>query len=117
VLGRNRLRDRGRKLVLDLAISLGAKPHHRALARTDDAGDDRHVVADHVVEEERGLRLIHQRRDVADVDRLMQVDKLAGLPQPVEELAEVFLHDALRKFLVGDCVAEPHPLSIEAVLD
>jgi hypothetical protein len=29
---------------------------------------------------------------VADVDGLVQVDELAGLPQPVEELAEVFLH-------------------------
>jgi hypothetical protein len=43
----------------------------------------------------------------------MQVDKLAGLPQPVEELAEVFLHDALRK-VARRWVAEPHPLSIEA---
>ena len=102
MLGRDRLRDRGRELVLDLAIGLGAEPHHRAFARADDAGDDRHVVADHLVEEERGLRLVHQRRDMADVDRLMQVDKLAGLPQPVEELAEVLLHDALRKNLIRD---------------
>jgi hypothetical protein len=29
---------------------------------------------------------------VADVDRLVQVDEPAGLPQAVEELAEVFLH-------------------------
>ena len=29
---------------------------------------------------------------MADVNRLVQVDELAGLPQPVEELAEVFLH-------------------------
>jgi hypothetical protein len=29
---------------------------------------------------------------MADVDRLVQVDKLAVLPQAVEELAEVFLH-------------------------
>ena len=91
------------ELVLDLAIGLGAERHHRALARADDAGDHRHVVADHLVEEERGLRLIHQRRDVADVDGLMQVDELAGLPQPVEELAEVFLHDALRK--IGSAIA------------
>jgi hypothetical protein len=48
------------------------------------------------VEIERGLGLIDQRRDVADVDRLMQVDELAGLPQPVEELAEILLHGALR---------------------
>jgi hypothetical protein len=29
---------------------------------------------------------------VADVDRLMQVDKLARLPQPVQELAEILFH-------------------------
>jgi hypothetical protein len=33
---------------------------------------------------------------MADIDRLVQVDKLAGLPQAVEELAEVFLHPCLR---------------------
>jgi hypothetical protein len=32
-----------------------------------------------------------------DVDRLMQVDKLAGLTQAVEELAEILLHRSLRK--------------------
>src|SRR5262249_50829790 len=63
-----------------------------ALARADDAGDDRHVVADHLVEVERGLRLVHQGRDVADVDRLVQVDELARLAQTVEELAEILLH-------------------------
>ncbi len=30
---------------------------------------------------------------MADVDRLVQVDKLAVLPQAVEELAEIFLHE------------------------
>jgi hypothetical protein len=29
---------------------------------------------------------------VADVHRLMQVDQLAALAQPVEELTEIFLH-------------------------
>jgi hypothetical protein len=29
---------------------------------------------------------------MADVDRLMEVDELARLPQPVEELTEIFLH-------------------------
>jgi hypothetical protein len=35
----------------------------------------------------------------------MQVDELAGLPQPIEKLAEVLLHDALRDGtgeLIGD---------------
>src|SRR5690348_2051011 len=44
------------------------------------------------MEEEGGLRLIDQRGDVADVDRLVQVDELAGLAQAVEELAEILLH-------------------------
>ena len=92
VFRRNGLRDRLRELVLDLAISLAAERHDGALARADDAGDHRHVVADHLMEKERGLGLVDQRRDVADIDRLMQVDKLARLPQPVEELAEIFLH-------------------------
>ena len=49
------------------------------------------------MEIERGLGLVDQRRDVADVDRLVQVDQLADLPQPVEELAEILLHrDGLR---------------------
>ena len=92
VFRRDRLGDRLRELVLDLAIGLAAERHDGALARADDAGDHRHVVADHLVEIERGLGLIDQRRDVADVDRLMQVDELAGLPQAVEELAEILLH-------------------------
>jgi hypothetical protein len=44
---------------------------------------------------ERGLRLVDQRSDMADVDRLMQVHKLSGLAQPVEELAEILLHRAI----------------------
>ena len=49
------------------------------------------------MEIERGLGLVDQGRDVADVDRLMQVDKLARLPQPVQKLAEILLHiDALQ---------------------
>jgi hypothetical protein len=44
------------------------------------------------VEEERGLGLVDKGGDVADVDRLMQVDQLARLPQPVEELAEILFH-------------------------
>jgi hypothetical protein len=62
-----------------------------ALARADEAGDDRHVIADHVVEKERRLRLVDQGGDMANVDRLMQVDQFAVLPQSIEELAEVFL--------------------------
>jgi hypothetical protein len=49
------------------------------------------------VEIERGLGLIDQRGDMADVDRLVQIDQLARLPQPVQELAEILFHiNALR---------------------
>ena len=65
-------------------------------------GHDRHVVADHVVEIERLLGLIDQRRDMADVDGLVQVDELAGLPQPVEELAESFLACRLFREIVRE---------------
>jgi hypothetical protein len=35
---------------------------------------------------------------MANVDRLMQVDQFAVLPQSIEELAEVFLHFDLIEF-------------------
>ena len=92
MLGRDRLGDRLRELQLKLAEFLAAERHGRALLGADDAGHDRHVVADDLMEEERGLGLIHQSGDMADVDRLVQVDEFALLPQPVEKLAEVFLH-------------------------
>ncbi len=90
--GRDRLGDGLGKLLLDLAEGLAAERHGGALARTDDAGDDRHAVTDDVMEEQRGLGLIDQGGDVADVDRLAQIDQFAIVPQAVEELAEVFLH-------------------------
>ncbi len=89
---RDRLGDGGAELLLDLGEIRAAERHGGALAGADDAGDDRHVVADDVMEKQRGLGLIDQRGDVADIDRLVQVDELAILPQAVEELAEVFLH-------------------------
>ena len=92
VFRRNRLNDGLRELVLDLAIALAAEREHRALARTDEAGDDRHLVPNHLVEEERSLGLVDQGCDVPDVDGLMQVHELAVLAQPVEELPKVLLH-------------------------
>src|SRR5262249_37399639 len=89
------------ELVLDLAIGLAAERHHRALARADKTGDGRQLVADDVVEIERGAGLIDQRRDVADVHGLMQVDELAALAQAVEELAEVLLHRGAPKAARG----------------
>ena len=53
------------------------------------------------MEIERGLGLVDQRRDVADVDRLVQVDELPDLPQPIEELAEILLHAGA--LVVGGC--------------
>jgi hypothetical protein len=44
------------------------------------------------VEEERGLGLVHQGRDVPNVHGLVQVDEISGLPQAVEELAKILLH-------------------------
>jgi hypothetical protein len=44
------------------------------------------------VEIERGLGLIDQGRDMADIDRLMQIDQFARLPQPIQELAEILFH-------------------------
>ena len=75
--------DRLLELVFDLPVVGAAHRQDGALARADEAGDDRHVVADDVVEKERRLGLIHQGRDMADVDRLLQVDELPALPQPV----------------------------------
>src|SRR5262249_3121539 len=92
VFRRDRMVDGLRELVLDLAVGLAAERHHRAPARADEAGDHRQLVADHVVEIERGVGLIDQRRDVADVHRLVQVHELAALPQAVAELAEILLH-------------------------
>ena len=92
VLRRNRTIDRLLELFLDLPVGLAAERHHGALARADDAGHHRHVVADHLVEIERGRGLIDERGDVADVDGLMQVGELAALPQAIEELTEILLH-------------------------
>jgi hypothetical protein len=90
------------ELLLDFRIGLAAERHDGPLTRADDAGDDRHVVADDIVEKERGFRLIDQRGDVTDVDRLVQIDELAGLAQPVEELAKILLHTALRGRVLAD---------------
>src|SRR5262249_56975837 len=91
VFRRDRMVDGPRELVLNLAVSLAAERHHRALARADKTGDHRHLVADDVVEIERGVGLIDQRRDVADIYGLVQVDELAALAQAVEGLAEGLL--------------------------
>ncbi len=105
VFGRNRTVDPLLQLVLDLAKGLAAERHDRPLFRPDDAGDDRHVVADHVVEIERCLGLVDQSGDMPDVDRLVQVDQFADLPQPIEKLAEILLHTVPPKQI--SCRARP----------
>jgi hypothetical protein len=92
VARRNGVVDRTPQAVLDVAVLAATHPHDRALARADDAGDDRHVVADHVMEEERLVGLIDERSDVADIDRLPDVEHLAARPQAIEEFTEVLFH-------------------------
>ena len=43
------------------------------------------------MEEERLVRLIDERGNVADVDGLVHVDHFAGGTEPVEELPEIFV--------------------------
>jgi hypothetical protein len=83
VFRRDRMVDRLCELVLDLAVGLAAERHHGAFARADEAGDHGQLVADHPVEIERGVGLVDQGRDVADVHGLVQVDELAVLPQAI----------------------------------
>ena len=54
------------------------------------------------MEEQRRLSLIDERRNVPDIDRLMKVDKLAGLPQPIQELAEILLHQVFSSRVAYD---------------
>src|SRR5215210_8819926 len=93
--------DRLLQLVLDVAIGVAAERHHGTLARADDPGDDGNVVADHIVEIERGLGLVDQRRDVADIHRLMQIDQFPILAEAIEELAEILLHQSLQEALAA----------------
>jgi hypothetical protein len=44
------------------------------------------------VEEERRFGLVDERRDVPDIDGLVQINEFARLPQAVEKLAEILLH-------------------------
>ena len=105
VPGRDRRVDRRLELFLDLAVALAAERHGRAFPRADDPRHHGDVVSDHVVEEQRGAGLVHQRRDMADIHGLMQIDELAGLAQTVEELTKIFLH---RRELRGRRVVGPN---------
>ena len=112
MLGRDRAVDRRLELVLDLPIALAAERHRGAVAGADDAGHHRHVVADHVVEQQRGLGLVHQGRDVPDVHRLVQVDKFAILPQAIEKLAEILLHHWAPRRGRGGAGIGPNPAGL-----
>ena len=92
VTRRNRVVDAAAQLLLDLAVFGAAQSHDRALARADDAGHDRHFVADDVVKKQRLVGLVDERRDMADVHRLPDVDELFGFAQAFEEFTEVFFH-------------------------
>src|SRR5215831_11788458 len=80
------------QLQLDLAIGLDPHGDDRALARADDAGDDRYGVTDDIVEKERLVRLIDEGRDMADIDRLLEIDELARVAQAVEKMPKILLH-------------------------
>ena len=56
---------------------------------------DRQVVAAHPVKQQRGRSLVHQRRDMPDIDRFAYVNQLAGVPQIVQKSPEA-LHPAIR---------------------
>jgi hypothetical protein len=88
-------RDRAVDALLEPELDLGkfaaAQRNGGAPARADDPRHDRHVVADDVVEIERLVGLVDQRRDVTDVHRLTDVGELFLLAQPVQEPAEIFL--------------------------
>jgi hypothetical protein len=79
------------ELELDLGKAAATERQAGATAGTDDSRNHRHVVADHVMEEQRSLGLIHQRGDVADVHRLPDVDEFLLGAQPLEELPEVLV--------------------------
>ena len=80
------------QLLFDLPIRLAAHRQNGASAGPKEAGDDRRFITDHVVEQESGVCLIHQRRDVPNVYGLPNVGKLALPPQSVQEVAEVLFH-------------------------
>ena len=76
--------------LFDLAVLGAAHRHDGALTRANDARHHRHVVANDVVKKQRFVGLIHQRGNVADIDRLTHVDHFSGATQAVEKFAEIF---------------------------
>jgi hypothetical protein len=76
--------------LFDIAVTLDPHADRHALARTDQAGHDRHVIAEHAMKHERLVALIDQRCDMAAIDRLMNIGELILRAQPVQVLAEGF---------------------------
>src|SRR5216117_943217 len=84
------------QLRFDLPVGLTAHRHDGACAGPEDAGNDGNVIADHGVEHQSCLCLIHQGCDMTDVYRLPDVGKLVFLPESFEQIAEGFLRVLLR---------------------
>ena len=81
--------------VTQLRFALRKAAAHRdrdAVPALDEPGQHRHLVPGDVAEEQRGLRLVDQRRDVPDVDGLLDFDQFAGRAEIVEQRAECRRH-------------------------
>ena len=102
--------DRAR---LDGAVEAGAHlrldpaeiaPHGdgEPVAVVDHARDHRHVVARHVGEQQRLVRLVDQRRDVADIDRAFDLDQLVRRAKIGQELAKILRHSSVPSCLRPD---------------
>ena len=96
---RNRVGDRARQLLLDVGVTFHAEADRDALARANQARHDRDVVAHDVMKQQRLVRLVDERRDVAAVDRVFDVLELARGAQAFQQSAKrfAFVHMALLK--------------------
>src|SRR5437867_17386 len=84
------------QLRFDVPVGLTAHRHDGACAGPEDAGKDGNVIADHVVEHQSCLCLIHQGCDMTDIYGLPDVGKLVFLPESFEQIAEGFFRVLLR---------------------
>ena len=92
VPGRNRIVDAMLQHLLDVGVVVASHREHRTLLRADDAREQRHLIADHVMKQQCLIALIDQRADVANVDRLPDVDQLVCGAQAIEETAKILVH-------------------------
>src|SRR5262245_17083242 len=84
------------QLGFDFTVRLTTHRHDGACAGSEYAGNDRNVIADHIVKHQSCLCLIHQGSDMPDVYRLPDVGKLVFLPESFEQIAEGFFRVLLR---------------------